>query len=58
MLHIVEPSFVEKLNIDAIAAFGVSFPGNINTKSETIKLKINTVYYQNLLNDTNEEYDD
>lgn len=58
MLHIVEPTFVEKLNIDAIAAFGVSFPGNINTKSETIKLKINTVYYQNLLNDANEEYDD
>ncbi len=58
MLHIVEPTFNTDQKIDTIAAFGVSFPGNINSETETIKLLINTVYYDNLLNNIDEEYDD
>jgi hypothetical protein len=45
-LHILETKEDEKL-----AAFGMSFPGNILSTDETVNLTINTVYYQNLLND-------
>jgi len=46
MLHILETPVDERL-----AAFGVSFPGDVLSKGETINLKINTVYYKNLLAD-------
>ncbi|MCK5883837.1 MAG: hypothetical protein KAG61_09125, partial [Bacteriovoracaceae bacterium] len=51
MLHVLEPEYIgESLKeTSALAAFGISFPGDINSKGETIKLKINTVYYNNLL---------
>lgn len=48
MLHIIEKSNDDKIP-EAIAAFGVSFPGNILSEGETIRLKINTVFYQRLL---------
>lgn len=44
MLHILETPEDNRL-----AAFGISFPGNVLSKTETINLKINTVYYKNLL---------
>ena len=44
MLHILETEDDNRL-----AAFGISFPGDVLTQGETINLKINTVYYQNLL---------
>jgi len=44
MLHILETPEDERL-----AAFGISFPGDVLSRGETIKLKINTVYYKNLL---------
>jgi hypothetical protein len=50
-LHILETKTDKRL-----AAFGVSFPANITSNTHNIKLKINTVYYQNLLNFT--EYED
>jgi len=53
MLHILETSEDERL-----AAFGVSFPGDVLSKSETINLKINTVYYKNLLEDMEVVSDD
>jgi Z1 domain len=69
MLHILEESIgkdgAENMDnrsdlINEIAAFGVSFPGNAASRSETITLRINTVYYQNLLKELeeNEESDD
>ncbi|NIJ52308.1 Z1 domain-containing protein [Dyadobacter arcticus] len=69
MLHILEESdakeeanTVNDLNIPIkeIAAFGVSFPGNAAKKGESITLRINTVYYQNILKDIeqNEGFDD
>jgi hypothetical protein len=51
MLHILETQ-----EDSALAAFGVSFPGNVLSNDETINLTINTVYYQNLLED--EDSDD
>lgn len=47
MLYILEQSNGEK-NPEAIAAFAVSFPGSVLSNDETIRLKINTVYYQRL----------
>jgi len=44
MLHILETS-----NDKRLAAFGISFPGDVLSQGETISLKINTVYYKNLL---------
>ncbi|MBX3266535.1 MAG: Z1 domain-containing protein [Acidobacteria bacterium] len=40
------------------AAFGISFPGNVLSTEETIKLKINTVYYQDLLNEMEPDDDE
>ncbi|QUH27321.1 Z1 domain-containing protein [Serpentinicella alkaliphila] len=51
MLHILETIPDEKL-----AAFGVSFPGGIKSKGQTVKMKINSVYIEKLL--TEEESDD
>lgn len=51
MLHILQTEPVPEL-----AAFGISFPGGINSCGKTVVLKINTVYIENLLNE--EEYDD
>jgi len=44
MLHVLDTP-----EDDRLAAFGISFPGSILSKGETVKLKINTVYYKNLL---------
>ncbi|MDM8514572.1 Z1 domain-containing protein [Desulfobacterales bacterium HSG16] len=55
MLHILQTD-----EDDRLAAFGVSFPGSVLSKGETVSLKINTVYYQNLLEELRyeEEADD
>jgi hypothetical protein len=58
MLHILEQKnddMAESNLIREIAAFGVSFPGNVLSKEETVKIKINTVYYQNLLEQLEDE---
>lgn len=62
MLHIIEPTFYDKqnnpvtlLNIPEIGAFGISFPGDVTSQEQTIKLKINTVYFENLLKDLESE---
>ena len=54
MLHILEPT-IEGENLSEIAAFGVSFPGSVLSKKDTVKLKINTVYYQNLIEELEKE---
>ena len=45
-LHILETDIDERL-----AAFGVSFPAKIISNTQNVKLRINTVYQQNLLKD-------
>jgi hypothetical protein len=54
MLHILQPQ--EDIEDNELAAFGISFPGGIESGNKTIKLKINSVYIQGLLN--GEEFDD
>lgn len=61
MLHVLEPDFDQtEGKPGSLAAFGVSFPGDALSTEDTIKLKINTVYYNNLLQelDPEEESDD
>ena len=53
MLHILETDADNSL-----AAFGVSFPGGINSGNQTIRLKINTVYLNSLMDEVDESYDD
>jgi len=53
MLHILEVEGNPRL-----AAFGISFPGDVLSQEETINLKINTVYYQNMLEELENESDD
>lgn len=49
MLHILDTKEGD------FAAFGVSFPGSAADPGETVKLKINTVYYNDLLKELEEE---
>jgi hypothetical protein len=55
MLHILQPSNID--TIQEISAFGVSFPGDVLSNADTIKLRINTVYYSNLLEELEREKD-
>jgi len=59
MLHILEPEILEPekiSNITELAAFGISFPGGIKSSGKTVKLKINSVYVQEILQE--EQSDD
>lgn len=62
MLHVLEVTDSNTaISIDnALAAYGVSFPGDVISGHETINLKINTVYYRNLMDsiELEEESDD
>lgn len=56
MLHIIEPNpEIPSITDNSLAAFGASFPGDVLSDTETITLKINTVYYNNLLKEVEEE---
>jgi hypothetical protein len=44
--------------INNILGFSISFDGSIDSKSNTVKMVVNTVYYQHLLENLNEKYDD
>lgn len=56
--------FIEGVNKDSdtdffdLLGFAVSFDGDIETSKQMTKLKINTVYYQNLLENINSDNDD
>lgn len=54
MLHVLQTD-----EDDQLAAFGISFPGSITSTGKTVKLKINTVYINEIENMlAEEEYDD
>jgi len=54
MLHILQPDEQgDAKDIQEIAAFGVSFNGDVTSEEAPVKLLINTVYYQNLLEGLN-----
>jgi hypothetical protein len=44
--------------IDNILGFSVSVDGDIDSNSQIVRMVVNTVYYQNLLENINEEYED
>ena len=54
MLHILQPDYDKDA---ALAAFGISFPGGIKSGNKTIRLKINTVWLKELLQNE-EQFDD
>lgn len=56
MLHIIEGKIEGENENIKIGAFGISFPGSIISSGETVSLKINSVYIEELLKE--EEYDD
>lgn len=58
MLHVLEAQNLEPKDKADFAAFGISFPGNVLSQDETIKLKINTVFYESLLKELEEEDDE
>ncbi|MEC0269712.1 Z1 domain-containing protein [Paenibacillus anseongense] len=57
MLHVLEVENQNRESIDQeLAAFGISFPGGVSRTNKTVKLKINSVYIQNFLDE--EDSDD
>jgi hypothetical protein len=46
------------ITIDNILGFSISVDGDIDSNSQTVKMVVNTVYYQNLLENLNELQDD
>lgn len=65
VLHIIESKYLDEHNenkilVDNLAAFGISFPGGVNSGSKVIRHKINSVYVQQIIKDMSEEsdYDD
>lgn len=55
MLHVLQPQGEDLGGLSALAAFGVSFPGKGSSRQHTVTIKINTVYYQNLLKELESE---
>lgn len=54
MLHIIQPENTDETNnVETIAAYGVSFDGDATSSEPPVKLLINTVYFQNLVEDLN-----
>jgi len=57
MLHILEVEDRDKapLPFEQIAAFGISFHGNAVSDAKPIRMMINTVYYDQLLENLKQE---
>jgi hypothetical protein len=58
LLYFIEGTLKDSKNNFDLLGFAISFDGDIGTNNQTTKLKINTVYYQNLLENLNSESDD
>ena len=61
MLHVLENKITPEMKAEnnSHAAFGVSFPGGINSgNNKTVKLKINTVYLDKIKDLFEDDYDD
>lgn len=54
MLHVFD---IEENQSLELPAFGISFPGDKSSVGKSIRLKINTVYMKNLINELEEEAD-
>jgi hypothetical protein len=59
LIYIIQSKILDKnITLDNILGFSVSVDGDIDSNSQTIKMVVNTVYYQNLLENLKEDYDD
>jgi hypothetical protein len=59
LVYIIQSNILDKnVKLDNILGFSVSVDGDIESNSQTIKMVVNTVYYQHLLENLNEEFDD
>jgi len=59
IIYFIQSNIAEKnITLDNILGFSVSVDGDIDSNSQTIKMVVNTVYYQNLLENLNEICDD
>jgi len=59
IIYFIHSNIAEKnITLDNILGFSVSVDGDIDSNSQTIKMVVNTVYYQNLLENINEMCDD
>ncbi|SMN17290.1 Endonuclease [uncultured Candidatus Thioglobus sp.] len=56
MLHILQAKV--DIELSELAAFGISFPGGIKSSGRTVKVKINSVYMQKILQDQEDGADD
>ena len=53
MLHILQTKV--DIELPELAAFGVSFPGGIKSNGRTVRVKVNSVYIKNLLQEQKQE---
>lgn len=59
LIYFIQSNIADKnITLDNILGFSVSVDGDIDSNSQTIKMVVNTVYYQNLLENLNEICDD
>lgn len=59
LVYFIQSNILDtNITLDNILGFSVSVDGDIDSNSQTIKMVVNTVYYQNLLENLNELYDD
>lgn len=59
LIYFIQSNILDTtISLDNILGFSISVDGDIDSNSQTVKMVVNTVYYQNLLENLNELYDD
>jgi hypothetical protein len=59
IIYFIQSNIAEKnITLENILGFSVSIDGDIDSNSQIVKMVVNTVYYQNLLDNLNEIHDD
>ncbi len=59
LIYFIQSNIADKnITIDNILGFSLSIDGDIDSNSQIVKMVVNTVYYQNLLESLNETSDD
>ena len=59
LIYFIQSNILDTtITLDNILGFSISVDGDIDSNSQTVKMVVNTVYYQNLLENLNELYDD
>jgi hypothetical protein len=59
LIYFIQSNILDTtITLNNILGFSISVDGDIDSNSQTVKMVVNTVYYQNLLENLNELYDD